>query len=242
MHFTDDPVAHSARLDAALTDLFPLGPYSGDRSLSAADMVYELLRYLNHATQHHESIPYPSTVAGVLGNLSRAVAALPQLARQLTNQASDRAASPRAYVYGSHGRDDSRQNVDATVDELRDQLTAVADLSAALGRALDTAHELADRLGIREADLATPPTPVTAAQIRAVLSRAGVDHTQLTITDTGETWRDVETDAPSHPVRVTGPEPLRHTAHGVLLDCGLTVAPYPDHEDWSGSLPAEHRP
>jgi hypothetical protein len=75
--------------------------------------------------------------------------------------------------------------------------------------------------------------PLTARGVKAMLTRARVDCCDLEITDGPVVWRDVETGERTTSVLITGPEETRRAAFRVLLERGLSVAPYPDRDYWS---------
>ena len=74
---------------------------------------------------------------------------------------------------------------------------------------------------------------LTARGVKLMLTRAGVDYSGLEITDDGTRWRDLETGQVHTNVVIKGPEEARTRAFHVLFDRGLSVAPYPDHDEWS---------
>jgi len=75
---------------------------------------------------------------------------------------------------------------------------------------------------------------LTAAEVRVMLTGAGVDCSALEIRDDPAVWRDLETGRAHANVVVSGPEGPRREAFAVLLwRYGLSVAPYPDHDEWS---------
>jgi hypothetical protein len=74
---------------------------------------------------------------------------------------------------------------------------------------------------------------LTARGVKAMLTRAGVDHSALEITSDPTVWRDVETNELTTSVIVAGPKEQRTQAFHALFDRGLSVAPYPDRDYWS---------
>jgi hypothetical protein len=74
---------------------------------------------------------------------------------------------------------------------------------------------------------------LTARGVKVMLTRAGADYSGLEIRDDPTVWRDLETGHASTNVIISGPEEARTRAFHALLDCGLSVAPYPDHDEWS---------
>ena len=223
-------------LAAMLATRWPLdGPYDAERTVTAAGTIHELIRRLNDISRHRAAVPYASTAAVVLNGLSAALGDVPQLAEQLGTRVAEFANNPHAYVYSNTVRITDRAAVNTAVVNLRDQLTAVADLAVTLSRALDTAHTLANRIGVDKPDEETGP-PLTAALLQQALDRAGVDHTQLDITNRPAVWGDVDAGTVRGSVHIAGPKPIRRAARDVLLDLGLSLAPCGDHDEWSGSL------
>ncbi len=74
---------------------------------------------------------------------------------------------------------------------------------------------------------------LTARGVKMMLARAGVDYSALTIRDDPTVWWDLETGRTSANVVIEGPEDARTAAFLALLGRGLSVAPYPDHDEWS---------
>jgi hypothetical protein len=66
---------------------FPVGgPYSGADTTAAGAALAELVRYLAHATRHAEALPEPQDAARLLGDLSTALAGLPQVLDQVARR------------------------------------------------------------------------------------------------------------------------------------------------------------
>ena len=75
---------------------------------------------------------------------------------------------------------------------------------------------------------------LTARGVKAMLTRAGVDYSALTITHDPTVWTDLETGAQSTSVKIEGPKTQRETAWDVLFyRPGLGCAPYPEYDLWS---------
>jgi hypothetical protein len=79
----------------------------------------------------------------------------------------------------------------------------------------------------------TARQPLTARGLKAMLTRAGVDHSALEIRDDYAVWTNVETGQRSTSVVVSGPNEARREAGHVLHDKGLANAPYPECDMWS---------
>jgi hypothetical protein len=75
--------------------------------------------------------------------------------------------------------------------------------------------------------------PLTARGLKAILTRAGVDHAALEIRDDPAIWTNVETGERGTSVVVSGPEEPRRQASRVLYDRGLACAPYSGRDEWS---------
>jgi hypothetical protein len=73
---------------------------------------------------------------------------------------------------------------------------------------------------------------LTARGVKTMLTRAGVDHSALTIRDDDTVRRNLETGAAAA-VIIEGPKEARTRAYHVLFDRGLSVAPHSDHDEWS---------
>jgi hypothetical protein len=66
---------------------FPVGgPYSGADTTAAGAALADLVRYLAHATRHAEALPEPQDAARLLGDLSTALAGLPQVLDQVARR------------------------------------------------------------------------------------------------------------------------------------------------------------
>jgi len=91
-----------------------------------------------------------------------------------------------------------------------------------------------------------PGRPPTARGLKAMLTRAGVDHSGLDIRDDPAVWTNVETGERGTSVVVSGPGETRRRAFHVLFDRGLACAPYSDRDEWSrpggGVRPADPEP
>lgn len=74
---------------------------------------------------------------------------------------------------------------------------------------------------------------LTARGVKTMLARAGVDYSELTITDDPAVWRDLATGRAGTSVVISGPEEARGRAYHALLERGLSCAPYPDRDEWS---------
>lgn len=83
---------------------------------------------------------------------------------------------------------------------------------------------------------------LTARAVKAMLSRAGVDHSGLEIADDPAVWTDVETGRQATSVVIRGPEEQRHLAFRVLSGRGLACAPYHDRDYWSRRLADSEAP
>jgi hypothetical protein len=68
--------------EEVVTELHPYHEWSGAHTLAAIGEMAELVRYLNHATQHPEALPDPATVGETLRLLGQTVRRLPQVMKQ----------------------------------------------------------------------------------------------------------------------------------------------------------------
>jgi hypothetical protein len=76
-------------------------------------------------------------------------------------------------------------------------------------------------------------TNVTARGIKAMLTRAGVNYSALTITDDSAVWTNLETGRSTTSVKIEGPKDIRSKVWDALEDRGLVCAPYPEYDMWS---------
>jgi hypothetical protein len=109
-----------------VVDLHPYNEWSVTHTREAVGQVYELVRYLNHATQHADALPHADAVGEVLQMLGQTVRRLPQVLKQAAVRAEALSESPAAAK----------------------EVLAVADLAErldALGREIETAGFAARR-------------------------------------------------------------------------------------------------
>jgi hypothetical protein len=79
----------------------------------------------------------------------------------------------------------------------------------------------------------TSHRPLTARGLKAILTRAGVDHSALTITDDPTVWTDVESGERTAQVKVAGPKDVRRAVFQELFPRGYAQAPYLEADYWS---------
>ena len=77
------------------------------------------------------------------------------------------------------------------------------------------------------------PRPLTARGVKVILTRAGIDHSVLEITNDYTVWVSIETGQRSTSVIISGLTSERRAAAAVLYDKGLSNAPYPEYDSWS---------
>jgi len=65
-----------------VTDRHPYNEWSAAHTLAAVAEIGELVRYLNHATQHPEALPDPVAIGEMLRLLGQSVRRLPQVVKQ----------------------------------------------------------------------------------------------------------------------------------------------------------------
>jgi len=70
-----------------VVELHPYNEWTAGHTRAAAGEIAELLRYLNHATQHPEALPDPLAVADLLHLLGQSVRRLPQALQQAARRA-----------------------------------------------------------------------------------------------------------------------------------------------------------
>lgn len=143
--------------DDVIAWVWPLGgPYGSAETESAAGALYELVRYLNHATYNQDAIPYLSTADSVMGRLAAVAHALHQLVTQL---AALIGSDPhRKSVYDADHRDDADLAVQKLLQWQEDLLAFAPFLEQAgeqlsklqrsgLGNRTNTDNRLIDREG-----------------------------------------------------------------------------------------------
>jgi hypothetical protein len=74
---------------------------------------------------------------------------------------------------------------------------------------------------------------LTVREIKAMLTKSGVDQSALEIYHDPAVWTNLETGAQGTSVVITGPREARRQASHVLYERGLSNAPYPDLDMWS---------
>lgn len=122
------------------------GPYSIERTETAALILPELVRYLNRATfddrDAAEALPYPSTTSSVIASVKTLTERLQQLLGQLADREDQHAADPGLQAYSSETPAAVLAGVIAA--DLRDAAQAAGDLA---GR-LDKVHNDAAGLSV----------------------------------------------------------------------------------------------
>lgn len=135
--------------DEIADEVLPLGgPYSPERVTAAGALMSELVRRLNHATSDGgHSLPYPSTVDRLVGNLNGAVSGLRQLLMQSAGRLEDFAAMPSLYA-DAEARGRSAADIAKTAASLlRGEAATRAVWTAST---IGEAARLTARLGLRE--------------------------------------------------------------------------------------------
>lgn len=131
-------------LDEQVEALFPVdGPYGDDETRAAGRSIAALVRYLDHATWHDSSTPYPSTVDSVTRSLSAAVFNLDQLLRQLDQRLTAHDLSGRLY-------DDTGEDPAVRVEEWRTAVGRARSHLAEAASALQYAAGHSNHLGLRD--------------------------------------------------------------------------------------------
>lgn len=137
-------------------EVFPTdGPYDSQRTVKAAAVLAELLRYLNYATMPKGGVEYPATVYDLIGNLQTAMERLPQLLGQMTDRLHEQATREGTYVNNPRPEDRrwaNRANAPETAVAAAAPLAEVARLAAAMRPYLTDAHVYTGRIGVY-----TPP-------------------------------------------------------------------------------------
>jgi len=65
-----------------VTEMHPYNEWTGAHTRAAVAEIGELVRYLNHATQHPEALPDPEAIGEMLRLLGQSVRRLPQVVKQ----------------------------------------------------------------------------------------------------------------------------------------------------------------
>ena len=73
---------HDLTPEEIVTDMHPYNEWSGAHTRAAVAEIGELVRYLNHATQHPEALPDPEAVGEMLRLLGQSMRRLPQVVKQ----------------------------------------------------------------------------------------------------------------------------------------------------------------
>lgn len=125
---------------------WPLLARDPELTESAAAMISELVRYLNHATMSGatEAVPYAATLYGATGSLAAAGAGLRQLCAQLADRAAELAQDPNAR------HDQHRGDAEVSREHAVVNLAAAAEL---LADAAGLAAQLGDRLALVQGEL-----------------------------------------------------------------------------------------
>lgn len=120
------------------------GPYNIERTETAALILPELVRYLNHATFDDRdaaaALPYPSTTSSVIASVKVLTERLQQLLGQLADREDQHAADPGLQAYGSETPAAVLAGMVAA--ELRDAAQLAADMTSHLNRAHNDAARL----------------------------------------------------------------------------------------------------
>lgn len=121
------------------------GVYSDENTRTAAWAIAALVRYLNHATDSDQAVPYLSTADAVISYLHAAATGLEQLLEQLAVRVDTEA--HRKSVYNNRDRDDQALAAD-TLAQLKHQILqcrlAAGQLAASLNHAFENSS---NRLG-----------------------------------------------------------------------------------------------
>lgn len=122
------------------------GPYSIERTETAALILPELVNYLNRATFDDRdaatALPYPSTTSSVIASVKTLTERLQQLLGQLADREDQHAADPSLQAYGSETTAAVLAGVIAV------DLRAAAQLTGDLAARLDKVHNDAASLSV----------------------------------------------------------------------------------------------
>lgn len=119
------------------------GPHTPETVRKAAEMIADCVRYLNYAARPGAGgLESPQDVYDLLGALSTAAGRLPQLLGQLSAWLQNESAAGRLRV-------DQGSSIEA-VAETGSWLMRANDAAAALGYALDQAHQITATMSAKE--------------------------------------------------------------------------------------------
>jgi hypothetical protein len=136
-----------------MAGLFPVGDYSRERTVAAAEVAAEAIRYLNHATgsDPQQALPDPVACAELTSRLHTLTSRLPQLLHQVAAETMSQAGHPRLTADGyadppSGGVANPVVLAGAAIDDLE----TAADVAEALSDPLGTAQQHLSRLYLYE--------------------------------------------------------------------------------------------
>jgi hypothetical protein len=131
-------------LDEQVEALFPVGgPYGDEETKAAGRAIAALVRYLNHATWHDSSTPYPSTIDSVSHSLTSTLHHMDQLLYQLDQRLAVHEQSGRLY-------DDAGGDPTDWVEVWRDGAGAARSHLRDAANRLQHAASASSHLGLRD--------------------------------------------------------------------------------------------
>ncbi len=140
------------RTDADAKPAHPDGPHDPDQTRAIASGIDQAFRLLNYATMSRYGLSYPSDVYSVLGELSGAVAKLPQALHQMSQFINAEVAEGRAREnaeYGNHGGD-AQAAYGALAAAVREGSALATDLGRVLDRAQAAVRGLESTRGVEQ--------------------------------------------------------------------------------------------
>lgn len=136
--------------DEIIAKHFPLdGPHSDRRTVDAARLIRELVRFLNYATNSPSGVSGPDTVDLVLGPLREAQIRTEQTFSQLDRSFARFAADPSAYMWKPVGPVATPADAAAQVSDL---LSEAGRWAAVQVKALDQAQSYTGMVGLNADD------------------------------------------------------------------------------------------
>lgn len=130
-----------------VVELHPYNEWSARHTDAAARQIHELVRYLNHATQHPEALPTPAAVADLLQVLGQTVRRLPQVLHQAARRTEALAADPDLLCDGADRPADAARSVSRALAAADRPADESADGPAGgLGEQLDAAGREIERV------------------------------------------------------------------------------------------------
>jgi hypothetical protein len=135
-----------------VVELHPYNEWSARHTDAATRQIVELVRYLNHATQHPEALPNPVAVADLLQVLGQTVRRLPQVLQQAARRVEAFAADPDLRLDGGDDPADAARSVSRALVDDGEQAGELGEQLDAAGREIERVSFEARRLRLGRDD------------------------------------------------------------------------------------------